>query len=170
MSHWESSSKSDEYYTPKYVFDALECTFDTDVASPVDRKFCHVPAKEFITENSLSVEWNGFVWMNPPFGKRNSKSDWLDRIFVHGNGIALTPDRTSAPWWQRAAMQCDCYLLVNHKIKFIRQDGTIARQPSTGNTLFAYGNKAILTLIKAEMNGLGILSKRHVSVLQLESS
>jgi hypothetical protein len=38
--------------------------------------------------------------MNPPFGGRNGLAPWLDKFFANGNGIALTPDRTSAPWWQ----------------------------------------------------------------------
>lgn len=57
MSAHETVAKSDEYYTPKYVFDALECEFDTDAASPDDRTYCHVPAKKFITENSDDQIW-----------------------------------------------------------------------------------------------------------------
>jgi hypothetical protein len=41
--------------------------------------------------------------MNPPFGPRNGIVPWLEKFFAHGNGIALVPDRTSAPWWQRFA-------------------------------------------------------------------
>ena len=61
MSIWESKGKSDEWYTPKYVFDALDCTFDMDIASPIDRTHCHVPASRFITEMSLSADWFGYV-------------------------------------------------------------------------------------------------------------
>jgi len=80
MSH-ESLGKSDEWYTPKYIFDALECEFDIDAAAPVDRTFCHVPAKRYITELSLSLSWNGFVWLNPPFEGRNDKKLWLEKRF-----------------------------------------------------------------------------------------
>lgn len=103
MGHWEANGKTDEWYTPKYIFDALECAFDTDVASPKDRSFCHVPAFDFITENSLTAIWEGFVWCNPPFGGRNGISPWLDKMATHKNGIALAPDRTSTSWWQKAA-------------------------------------------------------------------
>lgn len=157
MSHWESSGKSDEYYTPKYVFDALQCVFDLDVAAPEDRTFISVPAVEFITSDSLEKNWKGFVWMNPPFGKRNSISNWLQRIHIHGNGIALTADRTSAPWWQNAAIQCDAVLFVNGKIPFIRPDGSIADQPSNGTTLFGYGHRGVEALLQAQRNGLGIV-------------
>ena len=157
MSVWETVGQSDEWYTPKYIFDSLGCEFDQDVAAPEMRIHCHVPAKEFITETSLEKEWFGFVWMNPPFGKRNTIGEWLDKIYEHGDGIALTPDRTSAGWWQRAAKQADAMLLVSGKIKFIKPDGSVGKQPGTGTTLFAYGVKAVECLIKARNNGLGIL-------------
>jgi DNA N-6-adenine-methyltransferase Dam len=165
MSKWESAGKSDEWYTPKYVFDAmgfvfgLDVVFDLDVAAPKDRTFCYVPAKNFITEGSIESDWNGFVWMNPPFGGRNSIGVWLDKIFMHNDGIALTPDRTSAAWWQRAASQCDAILFVKGKIKFIRPDGTEGKSPSTGTTLFGYGCRAKHALALANDRGLGILLK-----------
>jgi len=156
MIHGNKTNENDEYYTPSRVFDALGCSFDLDVASPVDRSYCCVPAKNFITENSLELAWNGFVWMNPPYSGRDTKSLWLNKLANHGNGIALTPDRTSAPWWPEAAKKCDLLLLVTGKIKFIKPDGTIAASPGNGTTLFAYGDEAKFALVRAESNGLGI--------------
>ena len=34
MGVWESPGKSDEWYTPAYIFDALGAVFDLDVAAP----------------------------------------------------------------------------------------------------------------------------------------
>lgn len=157
MSDWETIGKSDEWYTPKYIFEALGCSFDLDVAAPVDRRFCHVPATSFITANSLDLDWNGFVWMNPPFGGRGQKEPWLNKIYQHGLGIALEADRTSAPWWQKAANECDAVLFIAGKVKFIKPDGTTGDSPSTGTTLFGYGSKAIEVLKNAERNKLGKL-------------
>lgn len=160
MAHWENKGNTDEWYTPKYIFDALQVEFHVDVASPEDRTFCHVPAKVFITKNSLYSNWGGFAWMNPPFGGRNALIPWLNKMYQHGNGIALTPDRTSAPWWQDAAKKADAILLVGKKVKFIKPDGSTGNSPGTGTTLFGYGERAVLSLIKAEENGLGILFNR----------
>lgn len=157
MSVHESIGKSDEHYTPKYVFDALGEEFDLDVASPVNRKYCHVPAKAFYYQKALEKKWNGFVWMNPPFGGRNQLVEWLKAIAVHGNGIALTPDRTSAPWYELASRTCSSKLLVHKKIQFIKPDGTIGRSPANGTTLFAYGLRGMNALRRAELNGLGIV-------------
>ena len=143
MSSWEASGQSDEWFTPRYVFDVLGCEFDLDVAAPIDGPR-HVPAKEWFCEsdNGLLQKWHGFVWMNPPFGGRNGLVPWLDRFFAHGNGIALTPDRTSAPWWQNAADIADAMLLVRGKVKFERPDGTIGKSPGSGVTLWAAGHRA----------------------------
>lgn len=157
MSHWEAPGQSDEWYTPAYVFDALDCIFDLDVANAaVGGAF--VPCRASIGADSLSQPWQGFIWMNPPFGGRNSLMPWLERFFDHGNGIALTPDRSSAPWWQYAAGRSDAMLFVAGKIRFIRPDGTEGKSPSTGTTLFASGRRGTDALIRAHTNGLGLYS------------
>jgi hypothetical protein len=35
MAAYEAAGESDEWYTPKYIFDALGLRFDLDVAAPV---------------------------------------------------------------------------------------------------------------------------------------
>lgn len=151
------SGRSDEWYTPKYVFDAMRCVFDLDVSAPVDRTHCCVPARIFITDNSLDLPWRGFVWMNAPFGNQADKFKWLNKFISHANGVALTPDRTSAPWWQHMAKSSDAVLFVAGKIKFIRPDGSIGESPAQGACLFAIGEEGKRTLMMAEFNGLGKL-------------
>lgn len=158
MSIWEPSiGASDEWYTPAYIFAALGVEFDLDVAAPPSGG-PHVPAARRICEDSLVKAWDGFVWMNPPFGGRNGLVPWLDKFFRHGNGIALTPDRTSAPWWQDAARRADALLLMQGKVKFIRPDGSLGSQPGNGTTLFAAGRRAVEALERAR--DLGFVTRR----------
>lgn len=96
--------------------------------------------------------------MNPPFGGRNGLVPWLDKFFDHGNGIALTPDRTSAPWWQAAARRADAMLFVDGKIRFMRPDGSVGVSPSNGTCLFASGNKGVEALQMASARGLGFMA------------
>ena len=159
MSTWEGPSQSDEWYTPKYVFDALGCTFEMDVANGAIGG-AHVPCRASIGADSLSKPWQGFIWMNPPFGGRNGLVPWLGKFFAHGNGIALVPDRTSAPWWQDAAQQADSVLFVAGKIKFERPDGSVGKQPGNGTCLMALGWKGRKALQNAERAGLGIVMTR----------
>lgn len=158
MSHWETSGASDEWYTPQAVFDALGCYFTMDVAHPDSRDVCRVPAHEVISRDSLSRDWRGLVWMNPPFGARNGIKPWLDKFIAHGNGIALTPDRTSAPWFQAALPNMDA-VLFTRKIRFIRPDGSEGKAPSNGTALMAIGYQARMALHRAASKGFGILAK-----------
>lgn len=87
--HEQCVGKTDEWYTPPHVFEAMAATFDMDVASPGSKTVPWVPSKSHLTKNSLDAVWNGFVWMNPPFGARNGLVPWLDKFFRHNNGIAL---------------------------------------------------------------------------------
>lgn len=158
MGAYEAAGETDEWYTPAYVFDALGCRFDVDVASPVDRTHVCTPAAAFMTERALDRVWHGFVWMNPPFGHQATKRAWLTKFFDHGNGIALTPDRTSAPWFREAWARADL-VLFTPKIKFVRPDGSIGNSPGTGTCLWAAGERGIQALIRAEKAGLGILAR-----------
>lgn len=157
MGHWETQGQSDEWYTPKYIFDALGCTFDMDVAHPKDVT-TFVPASCFICEDSLNKPWAGFVWMNPPFGGRNALAPWLDRFFDHGNGIALVPDRTSAPWFRDAWNKSELALFTP-KVRFHKPDGTVGKSPSNGTALLAVGRRGTDALHMAGARGLGIVGR-----------
>jgi hypothetical protein len=158
--HEQSVGATDEWYTPKRVFDALGCTFDMDVATPFDRTYVWVPANAWVFKNSLATPWRGFIWMNPPFGGRNALLPWLQKFFDHGNGIALTPDRTSAPWWQEYARRADSILFVAPKLKFIGADGNPGKSPAQGTCLLAAGERAVDALNLAQSRGLGLLLVR----------
>ena len=160
MSIWEPClGASDEWYTPPYIFEALGEVFDLDVANAAIGG-AHVPCKASIGADSLGRDWQGFLWMNPPFGGRNGLVPWLDKFFDHGNGIALTPDRTSAPWWQDANRRAHATLFIAGKVKFERPDGSIGKSPGTGTTLFAVGDRAVRALHRAERAGLGVTMRR----------
>ena len=152
MTHETVADRSDDWHTPAYIFEALGLTFSIDVAAPIEGPK-HTPCYNWYhaIDDGLRRKWYGTVWMNPPFGHQRQKIDWLNKFFDHGDGIALFPDRTSAPWWQEAAPKADAILFVNGKIKFIRPDSTIGTQPGTGTTLFACGPRAVAALIQSRL-------------------
>lgn len=150
MAAYEEAGQTDEWYTPRYIFEALGETFDLDVASPPGGPR-HVPAAAWFDSHGLGRQWTGFVWMNPPFGHQKTKREWLAKFFAHGNGIALVPDRTSAPWFQEFGAQSDAILWVSPKIKFERPDGTRGEWPGTGTALFAAGDRAVAALLRSRL-------------------
>lgn len=158
--HEQSVGATDEWYTPAYVFEALGCRFDLDVASPGLGATPWIPTNCSITSDSLAKEWNGFIWMNPPFGGRNGLVPWLDKFFGHGNGIALTPDRTSAPWWQAFAPKADSILFVAPKIRFINAYGVMGPRGPQGSCLMAIGARGQKALRRASRS-LGFLMRKE---------
>lgn len=161
--HEQSVGATDEWYTPKYVFERLGCVFDMDVASPGQSVTPWIPAKEFITELGLIRPWQGFVWMNPPFGARNGLEPWLKKFFEHADGVGLVCDRTSAPWWQRYAPRADLILFVAPKIKFLDGNGTPGKSPAQGTCLLAIGERGCAALVHAAERGLGVLMRPEPS-------
>ena len=157
MAYWDTPGKSDEWYTPPTVFEALGCRFDFDPA-PARLSAGFVPADAKGEGDGLSIPWptGAFLWLNPPFGGRNGIEPWLDRFFDHGSGIALAPDRTSAPWFWRAWGRSDA-VLFTRKIRFVRPDGSEGISPSNGTALFAAGDRATAALSRASRAGFGIL-------------
>jgi hypothetical protein len=157
--HEQCVGKTDEWYTPPHVFDALGCMFDYDVAHPGLPKADWIPARHNITKGCVAQEWYGFIWMNPPFGTRNGLVPWLDKFVCHANGICLVPDRTSAPWWQIFAPRMDLILFVTPKIKFIGADGRAGKSPAQGTCLMSIGRQGNEALRRAE-GKLGFLACR----------
>ncbi|AOR77185.1 DNA N-6-adenine-methyltransferase [Novosphingobium resinovorum] len=159
MTH-ERRGKSDEWYTPKYVFDALGVVFDLDVAHPRDHSYTSVPARRFLYEYGLEAEWSGFIWMNPPFGNGDrAKLLWMERFFDNGDGVALTPDRTSAGWFQQCWQRADMVMFVSPKIKFVAPDGSRGEQPGNGTVLWAAGERGVQALCAAHERGLGQIAR-----------
>jgi len=159
MAAYEAAGESDEWYTPRYIFDAIGLRFCLDVAAPPEGPR-HVPAERWFTpaDNGLLQPWHGMVWMNPPFGHQRHKRAWLRRFFDHGNGIALVPDRTSAPWFQEFAPKADAICWVAPKIKFERPDGSRGMSPGTGTALLAAGEGAAAALDRC---GLGMVTGKR---------
>lgn len=82
----QTQTTSDDYYTPKWIFETLGLHFDLDVASPPHAT--NVPCDRYYTQvdDGLAQEWHGRVWMNPPF---SNPTPWINRWLDHGNGVAV---------------------------------------------------------------------------------
>lgn len=157
--HEQCVGATDEWYTPAHVFEALGETFDHDPCGGPLTCPASLWSRSIGYADGLKTEWRGFVWMNPPFGARNGLVPWLEKFFAHGDGVALVPDRTSAPWWQQFAPRADLALFVSPKLKFIDAAGSPGASPAQGTTLLAAGPRAVVALRRAAANGLGCLFK-----------
>lgn len=102
---------NDEWYTPRWLFDAAGLVFDLDVCAPVAPEFRACPARNYLTvlEDGLTAPWDGLVWMNPPFSK---PAPWVERWIKHPAGLALLPAANS-PWRARLLPACDGLALLS---------------------------------------------------------
>ena len=133
----QTTTTSDDYYTPKWLFDALNVTFDLDVACPPQGPL-NTPCRAYFTQadNGLTQDWHGFVYMNPPFSNTNP---WANKFIEHGNGIALTVVGKSK-WCDRLFETVDAMLLLPRSMKF--EQGAIFLPTA----LWAYGEQGAKAL------------------------
>lgn len=145
----------DEYRTPPEIFEGLGWRFDLDVAAPTQGPW-HVPADNALTreDDGLASKWHGFVWMNPPFGTRNGQVPWLKKFFEHGHGIGLVNALTSAGWFHDWMPKASGLLFPRGKTRFIRPDGSVAKQPANGIVLFSAGWKGSVILRDSKIDGI----------------
>lgn len=152
------SNENDEWYTPLWLFRALDVEFDLDPCSPGSPPST-VPAKRHLTkvENGLQAEWAGSVWLNPPF---SSKRPWYERLVEHGNGIALMPARTETHDFQDYMNAAQALLFMKGRIYFERgtrpgaNGNGMTTTPPFGIVLCAYGEQMAAALLASKMLGV----------------
>lgn len=154
MADHETQGETDEWYTPEWLFQALDIEFDLDPAHPRDKLW--IPCTRYLTQedDGLSQPWKGTVWLNPPYGGRNAIKPWLNKFLKHNNGIVLVPNRTATDWFQETAEVASALLFVRKKIKFIRSDLTLGPSPGYGNVLIASGKRMATKLVQSDVRGL----------------
>lgn len=136
---------TDDYYTPKWIFDRLNLTFDLDVSSPQNGPL-HTPCHNYYTiqHDGLAQPWHGLVFMNPPF---SNTTPWVHRFIEHANGIALLPD-LNRTWRNDLYNTADGIVALDARLKFDVPD---ERRPDIRYSccLYAYGAQALNALTNA---------------------
>jgi len=99
---------TDNWITPRWLIERLG-PFDLDPCACEPQPW--PTAKRMVTENEdgLLLQWSGFVWCNPPYGRLLGV--WLERMSVHNNGIALVFARTDTRAFHSHVWPCASALL-----------------------------------------------------------
>lgn len=110
------SSNSDEWATPKKIYDALnsEFEFSLDPCSTKDNHKC--PTYFTKEQDGLLQNWGGYrVYCNPPYGRQIYK--WVEKAYNENKKgvfvVLLLPARTDTKWFHE-------FIYNKHEIRFIK--------------------------------------------------
>lgn len=143
--------KTNTWYTPKEITNSLG-SFWLDPCTNSSAPFYHASynCKHDLGEDGLSWEWRNRVWLNPPYGREIEV--WLDKLYHHGNGMALVFARTETAWAQKHMKCCDGFNLLKGRISFVAEDNRKSTNAATGSMLLAYGVENLPYLYTLEGN------------------
>lgn len=145
-----TSSATNEWYTPPEYVEAARALMggiDLDPASCATANET-VQAERFFTakDDGLSQEWAGRVWMNPPYGKEDGKSNqgrWTARLIEQYEACAidqavfLVNATTDRAWFKPLWSYPICF--VDQRIQFLDPNGNRQTSPTHGNALVYLG-------------------------------
>jgi phage N-6-adenine-methyltransferase len=154
---------SDDWYTPKWVFDGLGMTFDVDVAAP-DGGAENVPALTHYTvaDDGLLQPWHGYVWCNPPY---SAPTRWCDKWAAHepGGCLLIRADlSTRGPFvaWSAA----HAAWVPNRRLQFVSASGHPSGAVNFSTVLLGRG-----LLVVAAMRRLADTYGGHTHVLTTDA-
>ncbi|WP_456867611.1 DNA N-6-adenine-methyltransferase [Galbibacter sp. BG1] len=136
---------------PPSIFKALG-HFDLDPCSPIDRPWDIADSHFTVNDNGMMLPWRGRVWCNPPYGKETGK--WLEKLAMHGNGIALVFARTETRMffdyvWNNA----DALFFIKGRLKFYHVNGIEGDSAGAPSVLIAYGKNNSEVLKNCKLKG-----------------
>lgn len=165
--HVSNNSGVNEWYTPKEYLDLARAVMggiDLDPASSDAAQKVVQADKYFTAENSgLDHEWEGRVWMNPPYSSALVKE--FSRKICHSakvtEAMILVNNATETDWFQAMIARAEAVLFPSKRIKFIDVDGNPGGAPLQGQALIYCGKNK---------DKFVHLSKKYGTVMCVESA
>lgn len=158
-SHQSARAITTTWLTPPEIVEALG-PFDLDpCAAPSPRPWPTARKHIELPEDGLAGQWDGHVWLNPPYSKEAWV--WLSKLADHGDGIALVFARTEtagfvAQVWEKAT----AVRFLHGRLHFHYADGKRASANSGApSVLVAYGETAAQKLGRSTIPGTFIRLK-----------
>lgn len=155
--HQSANMLKDEWLTPPQIIQALGgCDgFDLDPCSPINPPWPTARQHLTITDNGLTSEWHGRIWLNPPYGGPKIVGPWMRRMAVHAKGTALIFARTeTALFFETVWQQATAVLFLKGRLHFHHIDGSRAEaNAGAPSVLIAYGNNDADILERCKITG-----------------
>ncbi len=145
------STGENDWYTPEEYIDAARCVLGDIDLDPATSEVAQavVKAKQYFTKETdgLSKEWNGRVWLNPPYSMPDIQC-FVEKIvdeFTSGKvseAIVLTNNSSDTRWFHALLNSSGIACLPTSRVKFYNPDSEVMATRQ-GQTLFYFGeNKA----------------------------
>lgn len=146
-----SVAKTEVWLTPPSIIHALG-EFDLDPCASTDRPWDTAKNHYTKEDDGFSKQWEGRVWMNPPYGPELDR--WLHRLAEHGNGVALVFARTETrAFFRNVWDRADAILFLRGRLKFHKPDGSLAGTAGSPSCLIAYGADNVRSLRDSRLDG-----------------
>lgn len=154
--HQSATMRTDEWISPPQIIQSLG-EFDLDPCSPINRPWDTAKKHYTIMDNGLIQEWEGRVWLNPPYGKEIMR--WMNKMQFHGNGISLIFARTETEMFFKTVWdKADSILFIEGRLHYHYVDGKRAAANSGApSCLIAYGEQNVESLEKCGIKGKHLL-------------
>lgn len=134
---------TDSWITPRWLIERLG-PFDLDPCASSPQPWPTAAKMIAERENGLLYLWHGFVWLNPPYGRK--MSIWLERGALHNDGIALVFARTDTRCFHDHVWPvASALLFIRGRLNFHRPSGELARNGGNSggpSVLIGYGKTA----------------------------
>lgn len=149
-----SVAKTDVWLTPPHIIRALG-EFDLDPCASTDRPWDTAKKHYTIEDDGYHQEWEGRVWMNPPYGPELDR--WLHKMSEHGDGIALVFARTETRAFFRNVWASDTargIMFLRGRLRFHTPDGMLGGTAGAPSCLIAYGDENLKILRSSKLDGV----------------
>jgi ParB family chromosome partitioning protein len=141
-----------EWYTPSVYIEAAREVMGSIDIDPASTALANetIKAKTFYTKetNGLTKEWEGNVWMNPPY-KHVLIVQFISTLLKKleqgevKQAIVLVNNATETKWFQSILEICDAICLPKKRIKFIDPSGKQNDGPLQGQAVLYFGANVV---------------------------
>jgi len=147
--HVSHNSGNNEWYTPKDFIDAARESMGNIDLDPASSDIANqtVQADKYFTkdDDGLAQEWNGKVWMNPPYAQplMGQFADKMKEQVEAGNVqsfCVLVNNATETKWFKTMASVADYICFTSGRVKFLDPEGNKSGAPLQGQAILIKGN------------------------------
>jgi hypothetical protein len=148
----EHAANTDDWYTPSWIFQGMDETFDIDVCTPPGG-VPWIPCHRFYTpdDDGLAQPWEGFVWCNPPY---SAPFLWCDKWAVHGNGIIVLRADLSTRGPGTAFAAATSMFVAMPRLQFVNGHGEQREAVNFSTVLLGAGERADAALSRLAHRGV----------------